>query len=155
MKKTSSVLLCVLLMFSLSVPSFATNNIDNNTIVEYMEDGSYFITTITVVEDFSVYATNTKTASKSTSYVDSDGTVYWKATLHASFRYTGSSATCTDAYMTYSTYDTSWKFIEKSASKSSNTATGNIIFKHYVLGIPVKTIDRTITMTCSANGTIS
>ena len=41
MKKIISVLLCVILIFSLSVNSLATENIDNEcVVVEYLEDGS-------------------------------------------------------------------------------------------------------------------
>ena len=41
------------------------------------------------------------------------------------------------------------------ASKSGNTATADVTAKRYTLGIPLETLNRTITMTCSANGTIS
>ena len=76
MKKVVSVLLSVMIMFTLSVPSLAVDNTDNaNTVIEYLEDGSCFITTITVVEVNSTYATNTKQVSKSTSYKDEDGIV--------------------------------------------------------------------------------
>ena len=156
MKKIVSVLMSVIIMFSLGVPAFAVENIDNEkTVVEYLEDGSCFITTITVVEENSTYATNTKQVSKSTLYKDEDGIVCWKATLHASFRYTGSSATCTDSTVSYEIYDSAWRMTSATASKSGNTATADITAKRYTLGIPFKTIDRTITMTCSENGTIS
>ena len=156
MKKVVSVLLIVMIMFSLNVPAFAVENIDNeNTVIEYLEDGSCFITTITVVEENSTYATNTKQVSKSTSYKDEDGIVCWKATLHASFRYTGSSATCTESEVTYTVSNSKWKITSATASKSGNTATADVTAKRYTLGIPVETLNRTITMTCSANGTIS
>lgn len=156
MKKVVSVLLIVMIMFSLNVPAFAVENIDNeNTVIEYLEDGSCFITTITVVEENSTYATNTKTFTKTISYKDEDGIVCWKATLTATFRYTGSSATCTDSDVTYTINDSAWKITSATASKSGNTATADITAKRYTLGIPFKTVDRTITMTCSANGTIS
>lgn len=156
MKKVVSVLLIVMIMFSLNVPAFAVENIDNeNTVIEYLEDGSCFITTITVVEENSTYATNTKTFTKTISYKDEDGIVCWKATLTATFRYTGSSATCTDADVTYTVSNSKWKITSATASKSGNTATADVTAKRYTLGIPFKTVDRTITMTCSANGTIS
>lgn len=156
MKKIVSVLLSVMIMFSLSVPSFAVDNTDNgNTFIEYLEDGSCFITTLTIVEESSTYATNTKTFSKTTSYKDTDGIVCWSATLTATFRYTGSSATCTESTVSYEIYDSAWRMTSATASKSGNTATADITAKRYTLGIPFKTIDRTITMTCSANGTIS
>ena len=69
MKKIISVLLCVILIFSLSINSLATENIDNEcVVVEYLEDGSCFITAITMIEENSTYATNTKTFAKTTSY---------------------------------------------------------------------------------------
>lgn len=156
MKKVVSVLLIVMIMFSLNVPAFAVENIDNeNTVIEYLEDGSCFITTITVVEENSTYATNTKTFTKTISYKDEDGIVCWKATLTATFRYTGSSATCTESDVTYTVSNSKWKITSATASKSGNTATADITAKRYTLGIPVETLNRTITMTCSANGTIS
>lgn len=156
MKKVVSVLLIVMIMFSLNVPAFAVENIDNeNTVIEYLEDGSCFITTITVVEENSTYATNTKTFTKTVSYKDEDGIVCWKATLTATFRYTGSSATCTESDVTYTVSNSKWKITSATASKSGNTATADITAKRYTLGIPVETLNRTITMTCSANGTIS
>ena len=156
MKKISSVLLCVIIMFSLSAPAFAFENNDNeNTVIEYLEDGSCFITTITMVEEKSTYATNTKTFTKTISYKDEDGIVCWSATLYATFRYTGSSATCTESDVTYTVSNSKWKITSATASKSGNTATANITAKRYTLGIPVETLNRTITMTCSANGTIS
>lgn len=156
MKKVVSVLLIVMIMFSLNVPAFAVENIDNeNTVIEYLEDGSCFITTITVVEENSTYATNTKTFTKTISYKDEDGIVCWKATLTATFRYTGSSATCTESDVTYTVSNSKWKITSATASKSGNTATADVTAKRYTLGIPVETLNRTITMTCSANGTIS
>lgn len=156
MKKIVSVLTSVIIMFSLSIPAFAVDNTDNgNTFIEYLEDGSCFITTITVVEEFSNYATNTKTASKSISYKDEDGIVCWSATLYATFRYTGSSATCTESDVTYTVSNSKWKITSATASKSGNTATADVTAKRYTLGIPLETLNRTITMTCSANGTIS
>ena len=156
MKKVVSVLLIVMIMFSLNVPAFAVDNIDNeNTVIEYLEDGSCFITTITVVEENSAYATNTKTFTKTVSYKDEDGIVCWKATLTATFRYTGSSATCTESDVTYTVSNSKWKITSATASKSGNIATADVTAKRYTLGIPVETLNRTITMTCSANGTIS
>lgn len=156
MKKIVSVLLSVIIMLSLSAPAFAVDSVNNeNTVVEYFEDGSCFITTITVVEENSTYATNTKTFTKTISYKDEDGIVCWKATLTATFRYTGSSATCTESDVTYTVSNSKWKITSATASKSGNTATADVTAKRYTLGIPVETLNRTITMTCSANGTVS
>ena len=153
MKKVLSFLFIVLIVFCVSINACASS--DAITTVEYFEDGSCIETTIVVKEYISTYATQVKKVEKSISYKDEDGIVCWKATLTATFRYTGSSATCTDSTVSYEIYDSAWRMTSSTASKSGNTATADITAKRYTLGIPFKTIDRTITMTCSANGTIS
>lgn len=153
MKKVLSFLFIVLIVFCVSINACASS--DAITTVEYFEDGSCIETTIVVKEYISTYATQVKKVEKSISYKDEDGIVCWKATLTATFRYTGSSATCTDSDVTYTINDSAWKITSATASKSGNTATADITAKRYTLGIPFKTVDRTITMTCSANGTIS
>lgn len=153
MKKLFSLIAVITILFTMSSVAFATN--DASDSIEYFSDGSYIIITLNTENSISTYATNTKTGTKDATYYDSDGNILWKATLRATFTYTGSSATCTNAEVVYSTYNTAWKNTSKSATKSGNTATGNVTFKRYVLGIPVETIDKTITMTCSASGVIS
>ena len=153
MKKVLSFLFIVLIVFGVSINACASS--DAITTVEYFEDGSCIETTIVVKEYISTYATQVKKVEKSISYKDEDGIVCWKATLTATFRYTGSSATCTDSDVTYTVSNSKWKITSATASKSGNTATADITAKRYTLGIPFKTVDRTITMTCSANGTIS
>ena len=153
MKKVFSILLIMLMIFSVNINACAGS--DTATTVEYFDDGSCIETTIVLDEYISTYATQVKKLEKSISYKDEDGIVCWSATLTATFRYTGSSATCTDSTVSYEIYDSAWRMTSATASKSGNTATADITAKRYTLGIPFKTIDRTITMTCSANGTIS
>lgn len=57
-------------------------------------------------------------------------------------------------YYIYYIY-TKWKITSATASKSGNKATGDVTAKRYVLGIPVETVEKTITLTCSASGVIS
>ena len=153
MKKVLSFLFIVLIVFCVSINACASY--DNTTTVEYFEDGSCIETTIVVKEYISTYATQVKKVAKSISYKDEDGIVCWKATLTATFRYTGSSATCTESDVTYTVSNSKWKITSATASKSGNTATADVTAKRYTLGIPVETLNRTITMTCSANGTVS
>ena len=153
MKRVLSFLFIVLIVFCVSINACASS--DAITTVEYFEDGSCIETTIVVKEYISTYATQVKKVEKSISYKDEDGIVCWKATLTATFRYTGSSATCTESDVTYTISNSKWKITSATASKSGNTATADVTAKRYTLGIPVETLNRTITMTCSANGTIS
>lgn len=152
MKKSLSWLLTLTLMLSLFCFNSTANTDDENII--YFGDGSYII--ISDVEITSTArATNTITGQKHYTHYDSDGDVQWKATLKGTFTYTGSSATCTNSSITYTISDSSWKITEATATKSGNKATGDVTAKKYFLGIPTKTVEKTITITCSANGTLS
>ncbi len=153
MKRVLSFLFIVLIVFCVSINACASS--DNTITVEYFADGSCIETTLVVEKGVSAYATQYKDGTKKITYKDEDGIVCWSATLTATFRYTGSSATCTDSDVTYTIHDSAWRMTSATASKSGNTATADVTAKRYTLGIPFKTIDRTITMTCSANGTIS
>jgi len=152
MKKALS--LALVLAFALS--SFCINTTagtDYENII-YFEDGSYIVIS-EVTETTVARASNTKGGIKSYTHYDSGGDAQWKATLDAQFTYTGSSATCTSSKITYTIYDSSWKITEATATKSGNKATGDVTAKKYFLGIPTKTIEQTITITCSVNGTLS
>lgn len=153
MKKIFCVFVTILIIFSTSMIACASSDVV--TTVEYFEDGSCIETTLIVEKGISTYATQYKDGTKKIIYKDEDGIVCWKATLTATFRYTGSSATCTESDVTYTVSNSKWKITSATASKSGNTATADITAKRYTLGIPVETLNRTITMTCSANGTIS
>lgn len=154
MKKIFCLVLTIILLFSLSVSSSATSNTvtDPVTLVEYFEDGSYLETTI---------ITSNPTArsgiggTKRLTYKNSDGDVEWIANLTAEFTYTGSSATCTKSSITYSIENTKWKITSATATKSGNKATGNVTAKYYFLGINTKTVNKVITLTCSATGVLS
>ena len=153
MKRVLSFLFIVLIVFGVSINACASS--DNTITVEYFADGSCIETILVVEKGVSVYGTQYKDGTKKITYKDEDGIVCWKATLTATFRYTGSSATCTDSDVTYTVSNSKWKITSATASKSGNTATADVTAKRYTLGIPVETLNRTITMTCSANGTIS
>ncbi|MBQ6931143.1 MAG: hypothetical protein IJN38_03355 [Clostridia bacterium] len=152
MKKVLSFVFALTLV--LSMFCINASAVVNDSNIFYFEDGSFV--TISEVEDTTISrASNTKNAQRTATHTDSNGNVLWKATLKATFTYTGSSATCTNSNITYTISDSSWKITEATATKSGNKATGNVTAKKYVLGIPFKTVEETITITCSANGTLS
>ncbi len=152
MKKILSFVFALTLVAS--VLCFNTLAVTNDNNIIYFDDGSYIVIS-EVEETVSTRATSTKNGQKTATYVDSDNVVQWTATLKATFTYTGSSATCTNSSITYTVSDSSWKITEATATKSGNKATGDVTAKKYFLGIPTKTVDKTITITCSANGTLS
>lgn len=152
MKKILSLVFVLVFILS-SFCINATAKTDDENII-YFEDGSYIVIS-EITETTISRASNAKGGTKSYTHYNSDGEALWKATLDAQFTYTGSSATCTSSKITYTVYNSSWKITEATATKSSNKATGNVTAKMYILGIPFKTVEKAITITCSASGTLS
>lgn len=151
MKKTILFLITIIMVLSIVPTAFASQ--ESSNYIEYLDDGSYLVVSIESSQIFKT--TNTKSAKKTVTHKDNSGEILWSATLKANFSYNGSSATCTSSSITYSIADDTWKLISANATKSDNKALADIVAKKYALGIPFKTIEKTITIACSANGTIS
>lgn len=154
MKKIIAVILSVLMLLAFPVAAYAdVENDTTSTTVEYLEDGSYIMTT--VEEETSLFRASTKTGSKTATFYNSDDEVQWIVKITGTFSYTGSSATCTRSTATYTIYDSSWKVTSYSATKSGRTATGKFTLKQYLTLIPIRTENRTVTLSCSNSGTLS
>ena len=101
-KKAISVLLAVLLVVCFSVTAFAAD--DNGRVVsrtvEQYDNGAYAVIT---VYDNTTARGGTKNGRKDFDYYES-GSLAWTFTVHGSFSYNGSSATCTAASYTYKIY---------------------------------------------------
>lgn len=154
MKKIVS-LLSVILMIAGLCPNtaYAGEKVETESSIEYFEDGSYIVTRITE-STITTFAAKTVSKSKSADYYEND-TIAWTVTLSATFSYTGSSATCTSAKTSYTIYNDAWKVTSAVPSKSGNKATGTFTVKKYALGIPYKTVNKTLTITCSNTGVCS
>lgn len=161
MKKTFSLILSLLLILSaFTITAYAQDSAETGRViseeVEYFEDGSCMvITLVEETEGILARAASTKNYTKNALYKDSDGNTLWAAKLTAKFSYTGSSATCTSSTAAYSISKSTWKCTKNTASKSGRTATGNFTFKHYLGIVPIKTVNKTITISCSNSGVIS
>ena len=130
--------------------------------IEYLEDGTQIVTTVydntpTQNDGIATAATTlTKSGSKVTRGIDSDGEVLWTLTVNGTFTVvTGSSATCTAASYSYTTPGSGWSLKTGSATKSANKAIANGTFVKKLLGITLKTQEASVTLTCSVNGTLS
>ena len=124
-----------------------------STSIEYFDDGSYLVTTIT--EETTNSRANTKTGSKTTTYSGADGVTEWTYKITGTFSYTGSTSTCTAVSDSYTISNDNWHMSSHSCSKSGNTANGTVTMKYKVLGITANTITRNISLSCSASGTLS
>lgn len=132
---------------------FAYSYNPKETSVVYFEDGSYMVIEVTVNNISRI--TNSTSGQKCLSYYSESDVIQWSATIRGTFSYNGSSATCTNADIVYTVHDSSWKITSATSSESGNKAIGDITAKSYVLGIPVQTVNRTVTLTCSASGVLS
>lgn len=160
MKKVLSILISLTFIFLLtfsSSASFEPSNSNTYSSVEYFEDGSYL--EIVIIEELSTSlpkeTRTSKLGSKKLTYKNANDETEWSATISGTFTYNGSSCTCTSSSISYSIENTKWKIPSATASKSGNKAIGNVTAKYYVLGVLIKTVEKSVTLTCSATGVLS
>ena len=178
MKKILCVLLCVALLGTAVFPVFA-NSVPEQR--ETLADGSYLVTSMDgdeprhadVFEEDSFFAlinriirflrelirkltlTEIITISKYVDYYDSDDTLLWRVCLTASFTCSKQQAICTAASVQSVVYDGDWSVVSSDAEKEGNTATGRFTVQRNKPGEPQTTIERTITLTCDADGNVT
>ncbi|MCM1179342.1 MAG: hypothetical protein NC347_03735 [Clostridium sp.] len=155
MKTLKSLTTCLILFALLLCPykqvKAQYNTFDQDTEIHY----------ITVIKEntaptISTYATKkTKTASKTTYIQNSKGETLWYVTVTATFSYNGTSATCTASSVTALSCKSSWKVSNKKSSYSGNSATASATGKEYYNSKVMQTINKSVTLTCSKDGTLS
>ena len=153
MKKIISILVIISIVITFPLTTFAsedTTSPNENTYITYLDDGSYYITTIT-----ESMARSSKSGSKITTHYNSSGEALWKVTLNGSFTYTGSTATCTSASHSITIYNDAWYTYSQNSYKSSNKAIADVVMKQKFLGVVVATKTVNLTLTCDANGNLS
>lgn len=120
---------------------------------------------ITVIEEIPSYtnpgislystAAKTKTGSKTVYYKNANNETLWYVKVTATFSYNGSTSTCKSASVTANSNNSSWKVSNKKSSYSGNHGTASATGKKYLFGIVTSTINRSVTLTCLPNGTLS
>ena len=157
-KLIMTVLTALIMIFALSVPVMAdetTGETVESVTVEYLEDGSYYETVVTVDDtvgdDSGIMSTaKTKTGSKKASYKNKSGDVLWYVKVTGKFTYNGSTSKCTSASATAASNSSSWKITDKSSSRSGNKAIGKATAKEQSTSLT-----RTVTLSCSKTGKLS
>lgn len=152
MKRFLAFIVLAAMLISYVPFTASASELISSTETIYLEDGSYIVVELNITEQRS---TSSKTASKSYVFNGSSGEVKWKATLTGTFTYNGTSASCTAASCTVSITDDVWYVISKSASKSGNSAIGNVIMGRKFLGIKIDEETLNMKITCDGNGNIS
>lgn len=151
MKKSFTLFLAVLMILSLlPVQAFAADS-----TVTYDDDGGYTVITIEEDQYSLTRATNTKSGSIKYEHFTTTGDLQWKAVMHATFTYNGSTSSCTSVNsLTVKVYDDIWSLDSKSYSKSGNTATGNVTMAIKLL-VGSGKVPITLTLSCDKNGNLS
>lgn len=151
-KKIITILCISFLAFSHSVLNASAFEA-NPTRIE-LENGYHLETVITInpTQARSSIRSGTKTAT----YKDINGKALWSITVNGKFTYNGKSATCTSSTYSKANYSTSWKLSNAKASKTGATASASITAKQYHQnGSLLRTINKTVKLTCSPNGSLS
>lgn len=160
MKKLFTLLLATLLITQ-SVSATALAQTADNEQIQYFDDGSYMVTTISSVSSSNCYApairaaVKTVTKTKTTKYFNAAHAVMWSIQVKGTFTYGNGAAKCTKAEAIAESYNDNWKLSNKSASKNRNKATASVTAQQTKYGIVYNTIHETVTLTCSPTGQFS
>lgn len=149
MKKHIALLLVIVFSILFALPVSAGDAAPSQTVRIDLEDGSYIIEEITETEN-GLWATSTKSGTKTSTKYASDGTALYAVKVTGTFKYTGSASWSTASSATVSIYDSDVTYVSKSATYASNyaKATGKVSY----LGVSES---RTVTLYCSATGALS
>ena len=147
----------MVLLCCVQSPIFASDVIENqkqyDTIVEEVfQDGSYLESYVLVSEHAEVFRSSKKTGTKTYTAKTSSGKVLWKAILHASYTYTGTSAKCISTSLDTSVLNSNWKITTTNHYASGSSAIGQVTAKKYIDGSAVQTINANLKLTCTASG---
>lgn len=150
-------ILCILVIcFPSAIPAQADTSDQEDTTIAYC--------TVTITEypespefpeTYSARTTYTKTATKTIAYKNSAGTTLWELNMTGTFKYNGTSCTCTYGGASTNDISSSWKSYVTSCTRSGNNLTANATGKRYSSGTVVETVSRGGTLSCSKYGVIS
>lgn len=155
MKKISiiaGIILCLHLVFA---PAVTTQAATNETLAD---DTLYYETVIEETASVSPMASNTvktKTGYKTTYCKNANGTVLWSVKVTARFSYNGTTATCTSSSVSTTINNSAWKISNKYSTRCANYGTATATGQEYINNKLVKSVTKTVKLTCSPTGTLS
>ncbi len=159
MKKIISILMFLCVIITIVPTAYAEDNVqydsqDVITETEYLDDGSYIVTTIRQTPTARA-STYTKYGEKVVELYNSSDELQWTYILTGTFQVTtGVSAVCTDSVFYVGINDSSWHLTDHNNSYSGNTAYGTATLKKKVLFITTTTYDIDASVSCDADGNI-
>lgn len=146
MKKILVFVLVFAVAFSCFVVSASA--VETTRTVEYLADGSYYVTEI---EESHSLARASKTGTKTSTYYTSDDIKVFSVRLMGTFTYNpGVSATATSETVNVVLHQSSATFVSKSSRHYGATAYGSGIVSYGGL-----TISKSVNLTCDKYGNLS
>ena len=139
------------MMFSPVSVNALEDNHENISIV-YLDDGSYY--EIIINEEPSLTRASSKSGSKTARYYNASGVEKWYVTVKGTFSYNGSSSSCTSSSVSAGVRSSEWQIYSKNSSRSGNSAIATATATLYYNGNQVDIKIKTVTLTCSAIGTL-
>ena len=148
------IALCMLLFLFIVACPFTVTAAPIYVHYEPGEDGCYYETVIEVKD---VAGTkSTKTGSKTSSYKNASGQVLWYVKVTGTFTYGGGSSSCTKVSATAKAEHVQWKVSNIKSSKSGSTAKASAVgTKYSASGVAISSATRSVSLSCSASGTLS
>lgn len=150
---TVTIILSLILLPKLPTKANTIGNTDNEPIhcVTVIEESP-----IAIDPAISLYSTaQAKTGSKTVYYKNAKDETLWYVKVTATFSYNGLTSTCASASVTAKSNNSYWKVSNKKSSYSGNHGTASATGKKYLFGVVTSTINSSVTLTCSPNGTLS
>jgi hypothetical protein len=156
MKKISVLLSTIIFMCLLAANTYAHDVGETiTTDITYFVDGSYCITTVTEYKktDYNnaMPTRATTSGSKQKEYYNSNHVLQYTVAVYGTFTYDGYSASATSSQYGYSISNSIWSFVSGNAYCSGANATASCTFHSPNAG----TKTASVTLTCSASGTLS
>lgn len=163
MKRLLTLFFSFCLIFNSSIITEAKSpDVLSSTHTEYINDNLYAEVEVSIIKKNNIETfsdenphflsratTKQKTVSKTCTLKNNAGATVATYKLTGTFTYNGSSSTCTNATYSTSVTNSAYSFTSKSAKRSANTAIGT-----FTLSSSIQKISKTLTIKCSANGTI-
>ena len=97
---------------------------------------------------------STVTKYKYCNYFDSEGKLLWSVRLKGTFTYNHRKAVCVDSDITCEIRDGDWKLLSSSHTEDGSRAEGTFSIRQYKLGVPLKLIEKALTLTCDKEGNV-
>lgn len=154
MNKRLKVIIFLFIVYMMSFSNVKALENTNTYIEETFDDGSYIEI---VIDEGNMNARTSITKKKTATYKGSDGTALWSVTVTGTFNYNGTTSSCTSSSVSTANYSSTWKLSNKKASKSGATASASVTAKQYHSNgaTVLKTINKTVKLTCDKNGNLS